>query len=834
MSHYYRCFKLDLSNLSSALFLALIIHLAPATADSKVDTATPANPPQVSAIPVGSLTTRAEQLRDHLASIESELNDKDSLELRESELAKMIGQISAAGIHLNTVLAGYPSGDTLGRLSSEWESYQDNLVEHGQSLESLLVEYKSWLDMIREQSAIWKLSYSEARKESAPDKIISGINQVRKNLRSLDGKLIQSRNQILNIQVQYSDYLNQAQNALKRIKSAQNEFGKGMLVRQDAPLWRSWPTWVSIDQELTGAKLHLIRAISEFVQFVQKNFETLIGQALFILALGWFLRARYAILRGHEIGLENKLVPTAIKSQSIEALDHPWSAAIISGLLLNTYLYEQKALGLTILSGLVGLVLWIRLIRPMVPHALHPILLTVALLAFLDTLRIGLGGFGFVTRCLLLLILAMGWVAVQWLRHSQWRTDIAEALGNGLWANLFNGWLFITWLTFGAGVIAVLLGYSYLADQITFLAVWGSIIATAILAIVRIIEAVFQSMVEEGKFDRLRMIKTNHDKFMNVIRKTLRAVGFVVWITVILDGLQIRIPVLEWIKPVLLAQLGHDPVTFSLAGFISFAITLWISWLIARFLTFVLDQEVFSRLHFAPGIPFAITTFTRYTILVIGFLVALTILGIPLDKITLLLSALGVGIGFGLQTITNNFVSGIILLFERPIRVGDKVQLADLIGTVASIGIRASTIRGFDGADVIVPNGDFISARVTNWTLADQKRRIILPVKTAYGTKPRAVIKLLESIAHNHPEILDEPQAQALFCGFGEGYLDFELRAWTESTRGWMTVMSDLAVLTNDALSEANIEIPLPKRDISLRNIDELTNALNQTGDKKG
>ncbi len=833
MYHYYRCFNLDRPNLLSALFLALIIHLVPATADSKADPAAAENSPQISAIPVGSLTTRAEQLRDHLASIESELNDKDSLKLRQSELSEMIDQISAAGIHLNATLAGYHSGDTLRRLSSEWESYQDNLVEQGQSLETQLVEYKSWLNMIREQSAIWKLSYSEARKESAPSTIILGINQVRKNLRSLDAKLIQSRNQILNIQVQYSDHLNQVQNALKRIKTAQNEFGKGMLVRQDAPLWRSWPTLESIEQELTGAKLHLIQAIDDFVQFVQRQIETLIGQGIFILALGWFLSARYAILRGHEVDTENKLVP-AIKRQSIEALDHPWSAAIISGLLLNTYLYEQKAIGLTILSGLVGLVLWIRLIRPMVPRALHPILLTVAMLAFLDTLRIGLGGFGFITRCLLLLILTMGWVAVQWLRHSQWRKDIAAALGNGLWANLLNGWLFITWLTFGAGVIALLLGYSYLADQITFLAVWGSIIATAILAIVRIIEAVVQSMVEEGKFDRLHMIKTNHDKFMNVVRKTLRAVGFVIWITAILDGLQIRIPVLELITPILLAQVGHDPVTFSLAGFISFAITLWLSWLIARFLTFVLNQEVFTRLRFAPGIPFAITTFTRYTILVIGFLVALTILGIPLDKITLLLSALGVGIGFGLQTITNNFVSGIILLFERPIRVGDKVQLGDLIGTVASIGIRASTIRGFDGADVIVPNGDFISARVTNWTLADQKRRIILPVKAAYGTNPRTVLKLLEDIAHNHPEILDEPKAETLFRGFGEGYLDFELRAWTESNRGWMAVMSDLAVLTNDALTDANIEIPLPRRDLSLRNIEELTNALHQMGSKKG
>ncbi len=188
------------------------------------------------------------------------------------------------------------------------------------------------------------------------------------------------------------------------------------------------------------------------------------------------------------------------------------------------------------------------------------------------------------------------------------------------------------------------------------------------------------------------------------------------------------------------------------------------------------------------------------------------------------MGALGVGIGFGLQNVVNNFVSGVILLFERPVRVGDRVQLDDLFGTVTTIGIRASKVRTFEGSDVIVPNGDFISARVTNWTLSDRKRRIILPVRAAYGTKPRRVLEILLQVARAHTEVLEDPAPESLLRSFGTSSLDFELRAWTEGD--FLVVMSDLAVATEEALAAAGIQIPFPQRDLHVRNVAELQDAM--------
>jgi len=194
--------------------------------------------------------------------------------------------------------------------------------------------------------------------------------------------------------------------------------------------------------------------------------------------------------------------------------------------------------------------------------------------------------------------------------------------------------------------------------------------------------------------------------------------------------------------------------------------------------------------------------------------------GIPLSNFAIIAGALSVGIGFGMQNVVNNFVSGLILAFERPIQIGDTIEVGQVLGEVKSIGIRASNVRTFDGAEVIVPNGDLISAQVVNWTLSDRRRRVRIPVGVAYGTDPQRVIDLLKEVANKHDEVVDDPKPNVLFRAFGESSLDFEMRFWTRSHDRWVGISSDIAVAANAALKEAGIEIPFPQRDLHVRSID--------------
>jgi len=277
------------------------------------------------------------------------------------------------------------------------------------------------------------------------------------------------------------------------------------------------------------------------------------------------------------------------------------------------------------------------------------------------------------------------------------------------------------------------------------------------------------------------------------------------------------------VAAVLGAELSVGALSVSLGDVLVFALTLWISFALARFVNHVLEEDVYPRVRLARGVPYAISNLVRYTLIFLGFLFALAAAGIELTNLTVVAGGLGVGIGFGLQSVVNNFVSGLILLFERPLQVGDVVQLPsqDLWGEIRRIGIRASVIRTWEGGEVIVPNGQLVSESVTNWTLSDRHRRVEVEVGVEYGTEAQRVIDLLLGVARGHPRVLAEPEPRAFFTGFGDSALLFLLRAWIRDFQEGYAVRSELAVAIQRALAEAGISVPFPQRDLHLRSVSE-------------
>jgi small-conductance mechanosensitive channel len=264
-------------------------------------------------------------------------------------------------------------------------------------------------------------------------------------------------------------------------------------------------------------------------------------------------------------------------------------------------------------------------------------------------------------------------------------------------------------------------------------------------------------------------------------------------------------------------RVARGFVSLSMGDVLALVATIWVAFLVSRFVRFALEEDVYPRLPLGRGLPYAISSLLHYAILLLGFLAAIGAMGVDLNRVTLLTGAFGVGVGFGLQTIVNNFVSGIILLFERPIQVGDAIQMTDLDGEVRRIGIRATTVHTWRGAEVIVPNATLISGNVTNWTLSDRTRRFELQVGVAYGSDPQRVLEVLREAAASVPGVLSQPGPVVLFQSFGDNALNFEVRAWTAHFEEWAAVHSQMAVAVNAALKAAGIEIPFPQRDVTLR-----------------
>jgi small-conductance mechanosensitive channel len=238
---------------------------------------------------------------------------------------------------------------------------------------------------------------------------------------------------------------------------------------------------------------------------------------------------------------------------------------------------------------------------------------------------------------------------------------------------------------------------------------------------------------------------------------------------------------------------------------------------------------VLPKLPLQRGISYAVSTVTYYVLLLLVFVAGMADAGVELNKFTMLTGALGVGLGFGLQNVVNNFVSGLILLFERPIHVGDTVEVGGLVGTVRRIGARSSTVVTFQGAEVIVPNSNLLSNPVINWTLSSQWRRVDIPVAVAHGTDPEQVLKLLIDVADANPGVLRERPPMAFFLGFSERGLNFELRFWSAHQDTWFQLQSDVAVALAKALRTAGIQVPFPQHDLHIRSVDPSVRRLMST-----
>lgn len=220
----------------------------------------------------------------------------------------------------------------------------------------------------------------------------------------------------------------------------------------------------------------------------------------------------------------------------------------------------------------------------------------------------------------------------------------------------------------------------------------------------------------------------------------------------------------------------------------------------------------------------AMVTITGYIVVAIAFFVGLGVAGFDFGSLAIIAGALSVGIGFGLQNVVNNFISGLILLFERPIKTGDWIVVGGTEGYVKQIRIRSTQIQTFDSADVIVPNSELISGQVTNWMLHDPRGRARIAVGVAYGTDTQKVKSILESIANKHPSVVTDGSAtlpKVLFMGFGESSLDFELRCYVQNVDERLQVTSDLNFAIDTAFRENGIEIPFPQRDIHIRSGQE-------------
>ena len=491
-------------------------------------------------------------------------------------------------------------------------------------------------------------------------------------------------------------------------------------------------------------------------------------------------------------------------------VSRPLSTAVAFTVVAMVFLLDNTVGPVEDMVLVLAIVPIVRLGRGLLPVPARSALYGAMVLLVLNRLWALVPDGSFLRRILLVLVTALALGAVAAL-ISRWRPD--EKTKVGVWWRFAWFLLAMAAVLLTVSLIANILGWENLAETLTdatTTAAFGAIAwATVVLALTALVPIAVRSPL--GAI--FPSVRRHGDMFARGVFLVAATVALIWWSRASLGNFQLLEPLTEKATAALSASATVGGLDVSVGRVVAAMFILVATWLTARMVRFVLREEMLPRLRLPAGADHSVVSVINYVIWGSGLLLAAAAGGLSATQLIVVFGALGVGIGFGLQNIVSNFVSGLILIFERPIKVGDRVETKDHFGIVTGIGIRARTIRTFDGAEVVVPNSDLVSKEFVNWTRTDMTRRVEVLVHVALGTDPKKVLEILRDTASAHPKTLESPAPSALMVGFGESALDFRLLVWT-GIDDFLQVSSDLHVTINDELKDAGISIPFPQRDL--------------------
>lgn len=781
---------------------------------------------QPAAIAAADLVVRGEDANERLRQVRSRTRAQPAVE----EVAEGLTQLFATR---DTLLADSTSlkpesasRRTLEIVQQRWVRYVGQIGEWREILTQRSQALGQEQNALLPVRAEWQATAEAAADQDYPQAAVQVIRSVQAAVDSVDAQIHVRLDTVLTLQSQLAELGDEATEVLARMEAAEAKARTGLFSAESPPLWTAI-TSAEAKPSMAQVREGLQEDFRTLTRFMEDAAERLPVQGFFLLVL---LVLMIALRRRSLHWAEED--PELYASARI--FDRPFSAVLLIMVITTRLFHTQIPPALVDLNSLLVIIPLVRLLPSQLHPALRRPLYAVAALWLLDGLLDFLPERSALLRLALLLVTALALATFAWFLKVRGPV-VAEAHGRWVQGALRVARLGL--VTLGTSLVANILGFVALATLLTDATLGSVVLAAALFAGVRIVEVLVRLTL---RTDIARSVGSLRRHSNLVIRRTisLTKLGAVaIWAYWTLDWFDLLQPMLGAGDTLLRTPLSVGMMSISLGDILVFVFAIWLATLVSRFTRFVLEEDVFPRLALPRGVPGAITKVSQYIILGLGLMFAFAAAGIDLSSLALLAGALGVGIGFGLQSIVNNFVSGLILIFERPIQVGDTIELQELIGTVKHIGIRASTVRTFDGAEVIVPNADLIGGRVVNWTLSDRLRRMEVAVGVAYGTNPRQVKDVLLEVVRGNSEVLDNPEPFVLFQGFGDSSLDFVLRFWTSNFANWLTIQSDVYFAVHDALDAAGIEIPFPQRDLHLRSVDtsifgqRVAEALSDRGD---
>ena len=698
----------------------------------------------------------------------------------------------------------------LESLDNHWDFYRREIAQWRASLDDTTSAYTDSAAELAQRRLVWEATHDSLSAGGVTTALIDRVNVILAQFKTAEQALSRPLDEQLKLRRRANIVQTSIDAGRKEVDAAINYYDRRLWTVDAVPVWKAFGDTKFSADELKGTEtgLRLETAfVAEWGAANQPRIQSYRVISLMLLPLLLWLSWR-----------SRKTVNTEPTMQAAaKVLRRPLSAWILLMLIGVLFVFPDAPLVLHQIALLLALIPVLRLLPDRVFKVLGHWPYVGTALYLMYRLSVLLLGQAMYYRLYMLAIALVTAVVLVWLLVSSMdRKGHAIPRPQGIIRTA-------AWAAVAALIVAIganVVGNVSLAEMLTGAVLDCAYVGLALYAGANVLASILSLLLARREMTRFRVITQHAGPLLQSVTRLVMLAALVAWVIVVANEFRVARPIYGTAKAILTHPLEAGQISVTLGSILLFFISIYVAFWVARTVRILLRDEVLPKMDLPRGVDNSVSSLSYYALVLIGLLVALAAAGFEMSQFALVFGALGVGIGLGLQDVVKNFVSGLILMFERPIQPGDVVEVSGTSGKVREIGMRATTLTTFEGADVVVPNGALLSEKLINWTLSDMNRRIDVEVGVAYGTDPRRVLKLLQEIALGTPGIQPEPAPAIVFKGFGESSLDFGVRAWTHDFGDWVTIRTEMTARICEAFAKEGIEIPFPQRDLHLRTVD--------------
>ncbi|NOR76825.1 MAG: mechanosensitive ion channel [Draconibacterium sp.] len=763
------------------------------------------------AIAINDISSESEKLNQRVTKLRailkpsSEIGDVDSL------LANTEAEITLTKDSLYTKIEEMSQRRLKGRMV-EWENYRLILKDYQDVLNNRLTDVTEVNEEMLDEIKKWEFTKESLSDDNKGGDIYSNIDTIVNSLQQITKISLVRIDSIFIIQKRLTNIVFFTDEVISEIKRVQMQLQKDYFVFDSPLLWQiNKRDSIALDTSnttLTNSfatmKVEFDENVTSLKDFFTLNKKTASLQLIFLLLIYILL-----IIIKKQWQKDPKIHTNQVEKETIIILRYPFAATITAGLLISAFFYKSLIPTITEIHIIIILVSTTFLL-PRLSTKRFKIFLSLLVIVYLtNILESYLIPQSFLNRIVLLIsAITLIYALVSGYREVKKKPKFFLHI-----KALFKFIVPIYLLFLIGAIVANIVGMARLSQFLIEAILFSTILGIVVYLSVKIITSIFILLIQFINSANTQAFSTLVKVAQKRLKPILFLIGFIVWIIFTLRSFELYGYLLESLNEILLIKWEISDLTISLGGILSFLVIFLVAILLAQLAAAIFQDEWLIKL-LPRGVAPAISLMLRIFIISIGFYASLTAAKVPLNQLGFVVGALGVGIGFGLQNVVLNFVAGLILAFERPINLGDTIEVDMEMGVVTNIGIRSSNIKTYSGSEAIIPNGDLISKKVVNWTLTNRDRRSVVLMKTSSTANPEKVIELFNQIATEDPKIFKNPAPTTHFYGFNlEGNLDFSLFYWTTFDDGWSTKAA-IALKLYTALKNEGIRAPLPVRRI--------------------